>query len=449
MRSFSIRLAVAALFGACMAAGPASEAFAENVLKFARAQAIDWNGRAVNVSLVIDFYKRQAFQGVWTARQGLTPRGEELVAMLADAGSDGLDPGDYIGGLDAGIRKMTGDNLAALELALSEAAVKYATHLHGGRTTPSIEDPDIVIPRKKLDIVALLGSMAKNGPAAVAARLRPQHTQYAALRAMLPGAKDEAMRRRIVVNMERWRWLPRDLGDRHVLVNIAAFTMYTRDGGRTVDTRKVIVGSQYHKTPMFSENIKRAEYNPTWTVTPSIAGNEILPKLRHDPGYLEKRGYLLYTSWEDGAPAMSAHQIDWESVSPKRFPYRIVQPAGPENALGLVKFLFPNKFNVYLHDTASRDLFAKVDRALSHGCIRVHRPLEFAELLHRLDGSLSRPQIDGVVATKQTTPVNFRTPIPIHLTYFTLWPGDDGKVASHPDVYGRDKKIAAILFGGA
>ena len=250
----------------------------------------------------------------------------------------------------------------------------------------------------------------------------------------------------IVANMERWRWLPRKLGDKHVFVNTAAFLMYTRSGGKDVDRRRVIVGKTYHKTPIFSDIIKYSEFNPTWTVTPSIAGNEMLPKLRKDPSYLKKKGYDLYASWKRDAPRMNATQIDWSSVSGKRFPYKIVQPAGPKNALGQVKFLFPNKFNVYLHDTANRQLFGNSDRALSHGCIRVQDPLEFAKLLYKLDGNSAVSKIDGVVASKKTKGIKFQKPIPVHLTYFTSWV-KNGKVQTFSDIYGRDKLIANILFG--
>ncbi|MFZ1815629.1 MAG: L,D-transpeptidase family protein [Rhizobiaceae bacterium] len=424
-----------------------SGANAASVLKFANTQAINWNGRVVDSGPLMAFYKRQFFKGIWTGNMGLSPRGQELAKVLANAPADGLDPRDYLSGLPGNYAQLSGDHLSALELYLSESAHKFARDLHGGRTTPSITEPDIVIARKKLDLVALLGSLDKNGVAKVMERLRPQHSQYRYLRELLQRTSDPAMQRKIVTNMERWRWLPRDLGDRHVFVNTAAFLMYTREKGKTVDRRRVIVGEAYHKTPMFSDNIQMSEFNPTWTITPSIAGNEVLPKLRQDPSYLQKKGYVLYTSWEADAPAMNARAIDWSSVSARKFPYRIVQPAGPDNVLGVVKFLFPNRFNVYLHDTSSRQLFDKNDRALSHGCIRVDKPVEWAALLHGLDGTLSAQQINGLIQSGKTLQAKLRKPIPVHLGYFTLWVGDDGKVSNFDDIYGRDKLIENIILG--
>ena len=424
----------------------ASQALAASVRGFANAQAIQWRGGVVQVDTVMPFYKRNGYRGIWTSNNGLTRRGQELVGVLENAWLDGLDALDYIGGMPGKGASLRGDELAGLELFLSSAAIRFARDMYGGRTTPAVSEPDIVIPRKKLDTIALLGSMEKNGPQTVIDRLRPTHPQYQALRKALLKTPDPGVQRKIIVNMERWRWLPRKLGDVHVLVNTAAFLMYTRQNGNDVDRRRVIVGQEYHKTPMFSDNIQYSEFNPTWTVTPSIAGNEILPKLRQDPNYLKKKGYDLYASWKADAPRMSATQIDWQSVNGKHFPYKIVQPAGPANALGQVKFLFPNKFNVYLHDTANRNLFEQSNRALSHGCIRVHKPLEFAQLLYQLDGNPAAGQINQILATKQTKGVNFQHPIPVHLTYFTAWV-KDGKLQTFDDIYGRDRLVGNILFG--
>ena len=177
---------------------------------------------------------------------------------------------------------------------------------------------------------------------------------------------------------------------------------------------------------MFSHAIQYAEFNPTWTVSRSIAGNEFLPKLRKDPGYLEKRNYKIYTSWEADAPAMSAHTINWDSVSSKDFPYRIVQQPGENNALGNVKFIFPNKFKVYLHDTQSKQLFSESSRAFSHGCIRVENPMEFAEKLYASERSLPASKINEILASKKTQRIKMKKPVDVHLSYFTVWV-DDGE----------------------
>lgn len=423
-----------------------SLSFAQSLAPYANMQAIKWRGTVVDTSTLMEYYKRGQYRGIWTNNSGLTKNGKQLISVLEDVWLDGLQPLDYISSLPNNPGSLRGEALAGLELYLSQSAYKLARDLYGGRASASVEDPDIVIPRKQLDLVALLGSMEKNGPLTVIERLRPPHEQYNALRKVLVKTGNPVKQRQIIVNMERWRWLPRDLGKLHVFVNTAAFLMYTNQNGQEVDRRRVIVGKEYHKTPIFSDNITYSEFNPTWTVTPSIAGNEMLPKLRNDPSYLNKKGYDLYASWKADAPKMNATQIDWSSVSKTRFPYRIVQPAGPNNALGQVKFLFPNKFNVYLHDTANRALFDQSDRALSHGCIRVHKPLEFADLLYKLDNNPARSKLSGIVQSKRTKGVKFQRPIPVHLTYFTSWV-KNGKLQTFSDIYKRDRSIGNILFG--
>ncbi|MEO0329272.1 MAG: L,D-transpeptidase family protein, partial [Pseudomonadota bacterium] len=146
-------------------------------------------------------------------------------------------------------------------------------------------------------------------------------------------------------------------------------------------------------------------------------------------------------------PAMSPYSIDWASVNPKRFPYRIVQSPGKKNALGQVKFMFPNKFAVYLHDTSHRELFSKTRRAYSSGCIRVHKPMEFAKKLFSQSGNLPDNKMNSILESKVQTRVNLNQPIPVHLTYFTVWINDDGVPNFYEDVYNRDKLVSNILFG--
>ncbi len=259
----------------------------------------------------------------------------------------------------------------------------------------------------------------------------------------------EARVAQIIVNMERWRWLPSDLGQDHVFVNQAAFELFYVRESKTIDRRRIIVGKPFHKSPMFSDLISYAEFNPTWTVTPSIARNEFLPKLRKDPGFLARNNYLLYAGWGANAPVVDPYSVDWAGVSPGRFSYKIVQQPGPKNALGYVKFIFPNKFNVYLHDTPSRQLFASTGRAFSHGCIRVQGPIKLAEKLFAADGTLSSARIKAILGSRKTKRALFKTKVPVHLAYFTTWIDDNGLPHFFNDVYGRDDLVSRILFESA
>ena len=251
--------------------------------------------------------------------------------------------------------------------------------------------------------------------------------------------------KQISINLERWRWLPRNLGKRHVLVNQAGFELFIMNGRKIYDRRRVIVGKPFHQSPMFSDEIIYSEFNPTWTVPSSIAGKEMLPKILDNPAYLQDKGYTLYTSWKEGAAPANPFAIDWSTVSSKKFPYRIVQEPGPRNALGQVKFIFPNKFNVYLHDTPSRALFSRTGRAFSHGCIRVDKPLDFARKIYRLQGGLDPNSVDQIIQSKERKRVNLKEKLPVHLAYFTAWI-DDGVPLFFDDIYKRDRLVSKYLF---
>ena len=296
--------------------------------------------------------------------------------------------------------------------------------------TPAIYDADLVDAVKHFQARHGLAVDGYAGPSTIAA--------------MNVSAADRVAQ--LTVNLERWRWLPRNLGRRHVMVNQAGFELFLKDGDRTVDNRRVIVGKPYHQTPMFSDEMIYAEFNPTWTIPASILGNEMLPKIRRNPQYLNDKGYTLYTSWKSSAKPVSPFAVDWSRVSKSRFPYRVVQGPGPSNALGRVKFIFPNKFAVYMHDTPSRQLFSRTGRAFSHGCIRVHKPLDFAAKVFELAGGMNTAKIDSVVASKRTTRVNLKSKLPVHLAYFTAWVNENGVPQFFDDVYKRDRMVAKYMF---
>jgi murein L,D-transpeptidase YcbB/YkuD len=245
----------------------------------------------------------------------------------------------------------------------------------------------------------------------------------------------------ITLNMERWRWMPDNLGENHLLVNLAAFEMQRVQSSVIVDRMDVVVGAVATQTPEFSDEMEYVEFNPTWTVPYSIATREMLPKLRANPmEYAAEFDVFLsgkLTSW--GA-------IDWYAYSPGKFPFTFRQRPGPNNALGKVKFMLPNKYNIYLHDTPSKEKFASTSRAFSHGCIRLSRPFDLA---YAIIGSLpgwSEQRVDDVVASGQLTRVSLPRKLPVHLIYSTAFKGENG-IEFRPDVYGRDRKLYNALFG--
>lgn len=182
----------------------------------------------------------------------------------------------------------------------------------------------------------------------------------------------------VIVNMERWRWLPRELGHHHVHVNIPEFLVRIHAGDKVTHTTRVVVGKARNQTPVFSDEMEYIVVNPTWSVPRSIATKEYLPRLQQDPTYLQRRNIQVLGR---GGRVIDPTTVDWASYTRRSMPYRFKQPSGRGNALGNVKFMFPNQHSVYLHDTQSRSLFSRTVRAYSHGCVRVHKPFEFADAL--------------------------------------------------------------------
>jgi murein L,D-transpeptidase YcbB/YkuD len=251
----------------------------------------------------------------------------------------------------------------------------------------------------------------------------------------------------IVVNMERWRWMPDDLGDRYILINLAGYELEVVDYGAVVMAMRIVTGKPYRRTPVFSGSMTYMEFNPTWTVPPTISKHDILPRVRKDPDYLASQNIRVFAGWRDDSPELASSAIDWNAVDAKRNPFRFRQDPGPANALGRVKFMFPNRFNVYLHDTPSRELFNKTVRTFSSGCVRAENPLGLAEYLTADLPGWDRTRIENVIASRKTTVVKLARPLPVHLTYSTVWFGEGGTIHFRDDIYARDDLMYQALFG--
>jgi murein L,D-transpeptidase YcbB/YkuD len=255
----------------------------------------------------------------------------------------------------------------------------------------------------------------------------------------------QARVQQIVVNLERWRWLPQDLGSRHVLVNIADFHLEAVEAGATARSMRVVVGRDYRRTPVFSDIITYLVLNPSWDVPPRLAVNDYFPQIKDDPDFATRMGFRILQGQGAEEREVDPRSVDWDRMPPGRFPFRLRQMPGPKNALGAIKFMFPNKFNVYLHDTPARALFARPDRAFSSGCIRVERPLDLAEWL--LEGQAGwdlagiRQAVDS--GREQTVRLSRRTAV--HLLYWTAWVDADDLVRFRKDVYNRDRPVADAL----
>ncbi len=348
----------------------------------------------------------------WDRRDAL-----ELVADIERIAADGLDPQSYdraplTDALAAGDR----DGAAAAAAALFD---DIAQDIRTGIIPPEERRRwNLPAPTALPDIIG-----AENrGFAERLASLAPQHPQYQALRnALAAGRGDAEDAARLRLNMERWRWMPRELGPDYIFVNVPAFELIVVRGGEEIDRRRVIVGTRRTPTPQFAATVTAVAFNPTWFVPPSIVAESVGAFLRDEPDKAAKQGY--YAGADGG----------------------VRQKPGPANAIGQMKLIMPNPYSVFLHDTPSKGAFARDDRALSHGCVRVDGAVDFARVL--LGDAMDEDAVAKILSTRITREIGLERPIPIYVTYFTAYADKDGTAAFYPDIYGLDRPLLA-RFGG-
>ena len=244
---------------------------------------------------------------------------------------------------------------------------------------------------------------------------------------------------KLKLNLDRIKWIKRDNDRYHIYVNIPSFTMYMYDGKKVIRSMRVITGRKGHETPIFYGRVRTIVLNPYWRIPPSIIRHETIPKLQKDPGYTNKKNIEIHTGYSEHSPRVNPYKVNWHKYGRKLPPYRFMQSPGEKNALGKVKYLFPNKYSVYMHDTNQRYLFVKDYRALSHGCVRLGKPFElletFAEIEPRIDGEKAK----RILEENKKTPFRLTNSIPVDIVYLTALVDKDGTVMFYDDVYGYDK----------
>jgi murein L,D-transpeptidase YcbB/YkuD len=354
------------------------------------------------------------------------PAANQLLNYIDHVGSHGLEPANYEPDeLKSAIQ--SGDP-AQLERQASESFGFVARDLANGRV-PAVQRRRFYIataPLQASQVAILIDRGLTDGDVGkVLEGVAPTDPQYAALRAALAAlpAGSQAERRKLLVSLERWRWLPRELGATHLRVNIPEYRARLMQDGKEIASHRVIVGKPSTPTPQFSAAVTGVIVNPTWQVPQSIIAESIGHLVRATPQAARARGF----SWSSSSGRLS-----------------VVQGPGDGNALGRVKLEMPNPFTVYLHDTPNKELFDKPDRAFSHGCIRTDKPLDLAATLLGPAG-WTRAKIDEAVATGRTQRVALQRPIPVYVLYFTVYADADGTVRYLNDPYGLDAAIYASL----
>jgi len=249
--------------------------------------------------------------------------------------------------------------------------------------------------------------------------------------------------RQVEVNLERWRWMPDDFGARHIMVNIPLYHVFAREDGKVVKDIRVVVGKVGHETPIFSEDMTTVVFSPYWNIPDSIVEGETAPAMAKSPGYLAKNNIEILRIGPSGSTKVNPKDVNWDDPSElKGLAFR--QLPGATNALGHVKFLFPNEHNVYLHDSPADELFARTGRAFSHGCVRIEEPETLAQYVLRDDPAWTTEKILEAMNAGVEKHVALKAKIPVHIVYFTTWVDDNHGLHFQPDIYGYDTKQMSV-----
>ena len=468
-----------------------------------------------DLAAMTTFYNERTGPLIWVTESGLSDKGSAVIQEVRRADDWGLRSSDFtLPELTAG--EVSLEAAAATEIKLTLAVLKYARYARGGRIrdpsriskllnhTPPIHPPALV----------LAGLAATEAPDAYLRALHPKHEQFERLRQLLlklrtPKGKEEELRAdakereiiygaklqsavpqlqrakswdpdvkiesaredlygqptlgnekvgskidRILINMERWRWVPADLGPFYVWDNVPEFLTRIVRNGKIIHTDEIIVGQPSWPTPIFSADMKTIVFRPSWGVPDGIKTKELAPLLRKSSGGglfgIFGGGYSAQAVLDAydlrafvGGRQIDANSVDWANVDIRRYSFQ--QPPGPKNVLGDVKFMFPNSHDVYMHDTPERNLFGKSFRALSHGCMRVHEPRRLAEILLAEDKGWSAAKVGAMWGSGGEVALDKH--IPVHITYFTASVDENGKLLTYGDFYGLDSPVGAALFG--
>jgi len=413
---------------------------------------------------LIAFYEARQFAPHWySAPGGITSKGAAAKAEIERAADWGLDPRAYalpsISMPGAGAA-LAPDVLAEAETKFSVAVLLYGRHARGGRIIHPAKQlssyldrrPQLLKPQVILDGIAGAGE-----PDAYLRGLHPQHPQFERLRQKYLAASsrthgrgkgsagESAAAKRLLANMEQWRWMPAEMGPFYVWNNIPEFMQRVVKDGEVVQTHRIVAGETGKQTPIFSRPMRRITLKPTWIVPDSIKARELWPSLLRGGGLM--REWALEIQSKEGA------RVDWRKIDWRKtniLDYDVVQPNGPKSVMGKVKFSFPNPHTVFMHDTLPRDkyMFNVARRTYSHGCMRVDQPIKLVEAILREDQGWTAERVaEALNSGPLNNEITLERRVPVHVSYFTAWVTDDGQLKMFPDVYGHEQRITLALEG--
>ena len=411
------------------------------------------NAAAEDLAALEAFYNGRG-EPMWMTDMGFSGEAQAAIDEIGEADDWGLSSAAF-DLPSAGDLPDSVDEQALGEIKLDLAVLKYARHARGGRTDPdklknvdmrpTFRDPKIVL--------AEIADAAE--PDVYLQSLHPKHEQFQRLHQALLKARAESEAgakprnlQKILINMERWRWMPEDLGALHVQINIPEFMVYIVKNGKTIQSEKVVVGKPVYATPIFSADLKSIVFNPEWTVPSTIIREDLLPRLRGGGGMFGGNTSVLKKhelNVNYNGKRVNPSSIDWNRVNMGAISF--TQAPGPKNVLGKVKFLYPNRHSVYMHDTIKRELLSLQVRSEGHHCPRVANPGKVAALILAEDSGVPQAEIDKLLAKGYNSGVAIKNRVPVHTTYFTVSVNSEDKVQSFGDVYGLDAGVAAAVLG--
>lgn len=427
------------------------------------------------------FYESRSFKPAWCDDKGINSFVQDFVKCIQNADLEALNPDDYhllgiqklinqIGQNKSSIIKLNPGLLADIDLLVTDAFLLYASHLLAGRVDPETFDPQWHAQRREADLSnVLIKALEKGAIKQSLMELTPQYNGYRQLRDALRRYKKfhqnglpdtnainiktiKALNtnreiKKIQLNMERWRWLPHDLGKKYILVNIADFKAEVIEDNRQIMEMKVMVGKNYRQTPVFSGKMIYLVLSPYWNIPKSIMLEDKLPLIRQDPRYPYRAHIEVLQTINGEILRFDPNTIDWNTINEDNYPYDFRMKPGPWNPLGQIKFMFPNKYNVYIHDTPSKGLFANSLRTFSSGCIRIEKAMELAEyLLNKNSGNWNRDKIESSLELNSEEKIKLDEPIMVHILYWTAWVSEDNIIHFREDIYGRDELLEKAYF---
>lgn len=401
------------------------------------------------------FYGARGYVPLWVEAKGFNADARAIEDTFNTAAPWGLDSGDFgFPKLDTPAEgaEVAAEAQAVAEAELSRSVLKYARFARGGRIMRPSEQLNSNLDRKPqlLDpAVVLDGLAAAPDKGAYLVGTHPQHPQFQRLKEKYAeaiaktGGKPNAAAKKILANMEMWRWMWADLGDLHLMANVPSYMIEVVKGGETIHTERVVVGEIGKQSSIFTRRLRDITFRPMWRVPESIKVNELWPSLLRGGGLM--RQYALEVETKDGR-RLDWRTMDWRTLDIRD--YEVVQPPTRNSAMGVVKFSFPSQHTIFMHDTPDKWMFNSKQRTLSHGCLRLRNPLRVAELVLEHDKGWDVAKVQELA---KSGPLNnevlIEKRIPMHIAYFTAWVDDAGALKTYSDIYGHEKRVTQALEG--